>query len=345
MGNAISSKDLSEQKLVIKNRFLQKQIQNNTEIDAATKHSILSVKKTRTYTNLVFSGGSTKGLSYIGILDYLDKNRYLSNVTSYTCSSFGAVFIALYCIGYTIEEIKTIAQDLDYAKLSTTNKKLKSDNFHVGKDCGANNGQYLIDTITSLIEKRTGNKNYNLQQLWKEKGINLIVHVTDITTAGTKFFWYSNYPKMPLRILLRMSCSIPCVYAPVIFDGHYFIDGSLTEGLPIHIFDHDGVNPNTLGIHLLGDLNPKVSIYEQGDVSLQSTVDKETKIHSSFGYFEEILNTISSKSELSGKQSLWLRTIPVHTPSYGIAHFKLTKPQVKELFDYGYEAANDFFKK
>ena len=64
MGNAISSKDLSEQKLIIKNRFLQKQIQNNTEVDAATKHAILSVKKTRTYTNLVFSGGSTKGLSY-----------------------------------------------------------------------------------------------------------------------------------------------------------------------------------------------------------------------------------------------------------------------------------------
>lgn len=344
MGNAISSKDLSEQKLIIKNRFLQKQIQNNTEVDAATKHAILSVKKTRTYTNLVFSGGSTKGLSYIGVLDYLDKHRYLSNVTSYACSSFGAVFIALYCIGYTIEEIKTIAEDLDFSKLSTTNKKLRSDNFHVGNDCGANNGQYLIDTITSLIEKRTGSKNYSLQQLWKEKGINLVIHVTDLTTSNTKYFWYLNYPKMPLRILLRMSCSIPCVYAPVIFDGHYFVDGCLTESLPIHIFDQDGINANTLGIHLLGDLDPKVSIYEQGDLSLHSTVDKETKIANSFGYFEQILNTINSKSDISGQQSLWLRTIPLHTPSYGIGQFKLTKHQVNELFDYGYEAVKEFFK-
>ena len=344
MGNAASSKELSEKKLIIKNRFLQKQIQNNTEIDPATKHAILNVKKTRTYTNLVFSGGSTKGLSYVGVLDYLDKNRFLPNVTSYSCSSFGAIFVTLWCIGYTVEELKKIALDLDYGKLATTKTKLKSDNFHVGTDCGANNGQYLIDTITSLIEKRTGNKNYNLQQLWKEKGINLIIHATDLTTSDTKFFWYSNYPKMPLRILLRMTCSIPCVFSPMIFDGHYFVDGCLTEDLPIYLFDDGEINSNTLGIHLLGDLDPKVSIYEQGDVSLHSTIDPESKIKGSFGYFEQILNTINSKSEVSGKQSLWLRTIPVHTPSYGIAHFKLTKQQVKELFDYGYEAANEFFK-
>ena len=105
MGNAASSKELSEKKLIIKNRFLQKQIQNNTEIDPATKHAILNVKKTRTYTNLVFSGGSTKGLSYVGVLDYLDKNRFLSRFMLRSTKHLGflddvSVFLVFYYTNY-----------------------------------------------------------------------------------------------------------------------------------------------------------------------------------------------------------------------------------------------------
>ena len=70
MGNS-NAKELNDRKLAIKNRFLQQQVSYNNQLDPSIKHAINNVKKNRTYTNIVFSGASSKGLTTIGVLDYL----------------------------------------------------------------------------------------------------------------------------------------------------------------------------------------------------------------------------------------------------------------------------------
>jgi NTE family protein len=355
MGNS-TAKEINEQKLIVKNRFLENQVKQMDIVDPIVKNAIEDVKKNRKYTNLVLSGGAIKGIAYVGVLEYLHNNRYLNNVKNIACSSVGSIFATLYAIGYTIPEIKQITETMDFAQLMGTNKCLVSDIFHVATQYGENNGQHLIDTISDLIEKRTGNKNYTLEQLWKEKGINLVVTGTDINTEQTIYFWHITYPKMPLRLLVRISCSIPGIFSPVIFDGHYLVDGGLLDNTPVNAFDGDSpsdpraqlnmtpVNPYTLAIMLVGDIDPKGT--SSGDISSQSTPDKFTNnINNLSSYYGAILNSLLDNGVRKYiRPSYWLRTIPVHVPAYPVYHVKLSRSQINDMFTYGYEATKDFFQ-
>jgi NTE family protein len=358
MGNS-TTKEINERKLLVKNRLLESQVKQFDHVDPVIKNAIEDVKKNHKYTNLILSGGGIKGLAYVGVLEYLHNNRYLSNIKNIACSSVGSIFAVLYAIGYSIPEIKQIAETMDFPKLIGTDESLISDIFHVATEYGANNGQHLINTITNLIEKRTGNKNYTLEQLWKEKGINLVITGTDLNTEKTIYFWHGTYPKMPLRLLVRISCSVPGVFSPVIFDGHYLVDGGLLDNTPIHVFDGDTpsdpraqqnmapVNPHTLSIMLIDDLNPKGTAIEQGDVGLQARSNKNNfvnKINSIEDYYNAITNAmIDSGVQRYVKPSYWLRTVPVHVPAYPIYHFSLTRSQTKDMFLYGYESTKEFF--
>lgn len=355
MGNS-GTKDIAERKLLVKNRLLESQIRSMDHVDPSIKHEIQDVKKNRKYTNLVLSGGAVKGYSLVGVLEYLETHHYLHNIRNIACSSVGSIFATLYAIGYTISEIKQIALDLDPHKLASVDKNLISDIYHVATEYGLNNGQHLIDTISDLIEKRTGNKHYTLEQLWKEKGINLVITATDVTTGNTIYFWHGKYPKMPLRLLVRITCSLPGLFCPVVFDGHYLVDGGLLDNTPIHVFDGpvpsdnnanlnmSGINPGTLAIKFISDLNPSSKPCEQGDMALQNTEWPEHKIHSMFTYYGALLDTLVCEGvKRYMRPSFWLRTIPVHVPSYATYHFKLSKAEIKDLFLYGYESTHEFF--
>lgn len=356
MGSS-TSKEFKEQKLIVKNRLLANQISQFDHVDPVIKNAIEDVKKNRKYTNLVLSGGAVKGVAYAGVLEYLHNNRYLTDVKNIACSSVGSIFATLYAIGYTIPEIKQIAETLDLGKVAGTDRDLVSDIFHVATEYGLNNGQYLIDTVTELIEKRTGNKNYTLEHLWKERGINLVITGTDLNTERTLYFWHGAYPRIPLRILIRISCSVPELFCPVILDGHYLVDGGLLDNTPIHVFDGETpgdpraqlnmapVNPYTLAVMLIGDLNPKGTSKEQGDIGLQtSRKNFSNKINSLYTYQTAIMNALVDNGvKRYMRPSFWLRTIPVHVPSYPIYHFSLTRSQVQDMFTYGYEAVKDFF--
>lgn len=355
MGNA-SIKE--EQKLIVRTRLLENQIRNMDHIDPATKHEIADVKKNRKYTNLVLSGGAVKGYALVGVLEYLESHHYLNNVRNIACSSIGSIFAVLYAIGYTVAEIKQIAEQLDPHQLASVSKDLVSDIFHVATEYGLNNGQHLLDTISDLIEKRTGNRHYTLEQLWKERGINLVVTATDVTTGNTLYFWHGKYPRITLRLLVRITCSVPGLFCPVVFDGHYLVDGGLLDNTPIHVFDGHTpsdrlaklnmtpIDPGTLAVIFIGDLNPKAGPTEQGDVSLEDTVEPQHKITSLSSYYSAIMDALTDNGvKRYMRPSFWLRTIPVHVPSYPTYHMKLSKAEVQNMFVYGYESAKDFFEK
>ena len=357
MGNA-NAKEIEKQQLIVRNRLLERQATQHLQVDPAVRNAINDVKKNHKYTNLVLPGGAVKGVALVGALGYLHDHRYLTNITNIACTSAGSIFGTLYAIGYSVPELKKIVQDLDLAKLAGVNKPLVSDIFHIATEYGANNGQHLVDTIGDLIEKRTGKKNYTLEELWKEKGINLCITSTDITTGETIYFWHGRYPKMPIRVLIRMSTSMPGLFAPVIFDGHYLIDGGLLDNCPIHVFDGKTpddpyaklnmtkVDPCTLAFLLIPDL--PVSDCDpilKGDITAGIPQKPVNNIRGMEDYLGAMVNTVvDSGVERYQKPSYWLRTVPIHVPNYPSYHFGLTHNQKMDLLSCGHSDTAEFFK-
>lgn len=86
----------------------------------------------------------------------------------------------------------------------------------------------------------------------------LFVTGTKISDASLKVFSADSNPEMPIIDAIRITMSYPGGFMPVEFEGEYYVDGSIADNYPMHIFDapnylthgvnEQGVNPCTLGL-------------------------------------------------------------------------------------------------
>lgn len=349
MGN-LSTIETQNRNLVVKNRLLERQASQCTRVDSLTQNAIADIKKNRKYANLVFCGNTVKSLAYVGALGYLHDKRHLTNVRSIACTSIGAIFATLYAVGYSVPELKQLAETMDFEELFHTERPLVSDIYHVAmggpkSEYGLNNGQFFVDTMAELIERKVGSKHYTLEQLYREKGITLMVSAGDLSSGRLTYFWYGDYPRLPLRTVLRIACSIPGILAPVIFDGHHLIDGSFVDSSPVHIFDDGSIDPRTLCLALVADL----PIYDTdpisaGDISVLSTVTKIHKITSPLTYLGALADTLTDTGRNMHRPDFWLRSVPIHVSNYSSQFLGLSRHQRQELLDAGYKDTREFFE-
>jgi NTE family protein len=59
---------------------------------------------------------------------------------------------------------------------------------------------------------------------------------------------YENFPQMPIKTGLRMTCCIPFVFSPILYENKFYIDGGCMDNYPIHLFKNR-VN-DVLGIYV-----------------------------------------------------------------------------------------------
>lgn len=201
----------------------------NIEIDSGLKllpidrHSILDVKLNKKYNHLVF--GSTKMNGHygqLGVVIELMNQNYLKNVKTITCAGFSSILGLMLALGYTIDEILSFYKQHDFTEICNTKKELQSDICHFAVNLARNNGQELSNVITEIIEKRTGNKNYSLSDLFEERNMTFNVVIVDLTTKSHLMLNAEHHGNVPLRIAVRIACGFVPQIAPVIYDEHYF---------------------------------------------------------------------------------------------------------------------------
>ena len=70
------------------------------------------IKKTRPTVALVLSGGGAKGVSHIGVMEYLDSLKIPVDVVMGT--SMGGLMGALYALGYTPHQMDSLVRTFDW---------------------------------------------------------------------------------------------------------------------------------------------------------------------------------------------------------------------------------------
>ena len=71
--------------------------------------------------NLIFSGGSVRGISFIGVLKYLEERDVMKNVKNISGVSIGSFFSFFVTIGYNSSELSDIFSKLDLEKMRDIN--------------------------------------------------------------------------------------------------------------------------------------------------------------------------------------------------------------------------------
>lgn len=307
---------------------------NHYKTDDDVTDTMLMCKNNRDYEYLVFSGGSTKAIAYIGALQQLNKLNVLKNIHGYAGTSAGSIIATLLAIGYSIEQIKEIMLDLDFNKIYDDKLGIIRDSYSLITDLGIASGEYLYDLIGELIKQKMGNADYSFKELYDNYNINLCVVGSNLTDEQPIYFSH-NTNDIPIRQAVRISISIPYMFEPVIYSDKFCVDGGIFDNYPIHVFDGDvpgdnyynvlPPNPCVLGFKLIGQTDPVL-------------------INNLYSYSRRLVDCYLNMSNQRLMTAYnYERTIPVVTNNLSIFNFNISPEDKQKLITAGTESVQNFF--
>ncbi len=203
------------------------------------QNKLKEIKKTdKKLKNLVFSGGSTKGFSYIGVIKCLDEFSLLDNLEEIAGTSIGALFSILICLRFHHEDLLNIFSELDLNWLHSIN----SDSLlHLINKYGLDNGDIMVKVIELFISVRFHNKpasEVTFIDLWNYNPIKITMIGSKVYQGlvETDIYNHEITPKMTIIKALRITMAIPPIFSPINEEAHHLVDGGIVNNYPIELF-------------------------------------------------------------------------------------------------------------
>ena len=188
---------------------------------------------------LVLSGGGAKGYAHLGVLRVLEKENIKIDYIAGT--SIGALVGTLYSIGYSVDEIEKVLDNLniesflesgsDLTGLDLDKKEtLKKYSFYINFDNELNYSlpKGLRETEELYLVVKNLLKNYENTKNFDSFPIPLRVVATNLNTGETKSFSEGDIAKV-----LTASMAIPTIFEPVEVNGALYVDGLVSRNLPV----------------------------------------------------------------------------------------------------------------
>jgi predicted acylesterase/phospholipase RssA len=258
------------------------------------------------FNTLVLCAGSTRAFGHVGAMVALEEMGYLSSIKKLVGVSSGGCILALYSIGYTPKELYQQLLDLDFSQLQKIEYKNIFWNF------GVDTGDKLCDNLRMLISKKCSPQ-ITLSEIYKMTGKSLHLGVTKVNNLSYEFLNRHTHPNLPLWLALRMTTSIPILFAPVKYLGNTYVDGACINSFPISYFESD----TTLAL----------SFVVQNDCGNKKTV--EDRLMNMIDIFNNIKSRIfKSKSKVV--------EIYIPIPMISILNFTISTEHKQQLHDAGY---------
>lgn len=279
-----------------------------------------------TPTHLVLSGGAFKGISFLGVMECLQRRNtlLLSSINTLAGSSVGGIIAVLIAIGYGTPEIFKFVVDIDFTKM------INPDIMKLITHFGLDDGDLIVNKIKEYFTQKKIDPDITFSQLYELTKKRLIITVSCLG-RGVRYLDHINEPGLSVITAVRMSFSIPFWFTPILYKGEYYVDGGLLDNVPMALFAAEAPE-NVLVIRTLyDDDNSPSSIpinFEQYGSSVAQTALVE---------IERLrLKTIKSKQ--------------LNTISVSVGHIKtesminLTQAEKVEYVKAGYRTAQKYLE-
>lgn len=203
--------------------------------------------------NLSIGGGSFKGISFVGALEYLHKNKLIENLENLYGTSAGSIIGFLYLIGYEPFEIFKIIMSIDlgeYCNLDLTNISI---NYSILNDD-------LFIRLREIIKEKV-NEKITFEQLYVKTKISFNVFVTSLDSRNMECLNNRSHPNLEVLTAVKASSAIPLIFPPVLINDKYYVDGCLKSfsGINKEIIENDSKNNKVHFIIKLKDLSKNSS--------------------------------------------------------------------------------------
>lgn len=186
------------------------------------------------YSHVVFTGGGLSGLSYIGVIRYMQENGLHKTVHEVAGTSVGSMFAVLFAMGILAGELeeyfKGFFKEEENAVLPILPSALS-----ILHRFGMDNGDRLVRPIQHFVKKRYGitDSLLTFRDLAKKTGINTIVCSSNMHTRKPVYFSTDTTPDVSIYDALRASMAIPIIIEPVRISGELYVDGAICDNMPV----------------------------------------------------------------------------------------------------------------
>lgn len=299
------------------------------------------------HINAVFEGGGVKGISLAGAVKAAELAGIEFNRVAGTSS--GSIVAAVLAAGYTADEMKKIIDETPFQSF------LKRAPFF--------NTRFIGPALRVLIKKGlySGEALENwIHRILLDKGIftfsdipagKLYIVASDITNGKLLVLpddlrhYGINPSTFPVAKAVRMSCSIPYFFDPVILrligapargksfseQFVYVVDGGLLSNFPLWLFDrHSKGGPEHL---------PVVGFQMVG-----KNRNEPHRIDGPFSMLTAMFETmLSAHDERYIEQHNRERTIKIPTLGVSTTHFNISTEESMKLYESGLIAGTEFF--
>lgn len=155
---------------------------------------------------VALSGGTAKSVTHVGVIKALvEAGIPISYVAG---TSGGSIVGSMFASGMPISTMETVATNMSWRKLVSIRLTRL--------------GFISSQRIEDFVRETIGNVNF------EDLAVPCGVVATNLVTGDRKVFRTG-----PLARAVRASCSIPQIYLPVEIDGEYYVDGGLSQYLPV----------------------------------------------------------------------------------------------------------------
>ena len=294
---------------------------------------------------LIFSGGSSKGITYVGVfkkLEELIKERLylinkgidiedihipIINIKRITSVSVGSIFGLIYTVGYDYKDMLEEVLTKNFDSL----RSVKIMNF-VSK-YGLDNGENIVNWLKSMIRKKGYDSEINFIDLYEKTKIDLQIIATNLNKYCYKKFNYIETPYMKVVDAVRMSISIPFLFTVNEYEGDIYVDGALIDNYPIKLYENENLD-NILGFKLIN----------HGEMEFHNVNARIDDIES---YIYHVLSCyiVQKEKHTTRIDKFKNCTVYIHTENVTDSlNFSLTAVEKNTLIEIGYKYTDKYFK-
>ena len=227
-------------------------------------------------------GGGIVGLVMYGIVRRLNQLKVwsLTDIESLYCCSVGSVIGLIIILDIDWEWIDDFWIKRPWNNIFDFNN---IDYFKYINEKGIFDEETWIKIITPLLKCKKLKTDITLAELYRETNIEYNLYVTEMNDVTKKIINHKTYPDMRVTYAIYLTTCIPYICKPAYLNGTFYIDGGLTNNVPINDCLHytgsksnEVINiTNEIKNSITFDLNTEYKIDEKLDNFLNK-IDENT---------------------------------------------------------------------
>lgn len=155
-------------------------------------------------------------------------NENNNNIKRFIGCSSGSLLSLLLCCNIPLNMIYNILNKSDYSKLLNID-----DLNNLFDNMGLFDTKNIQKWTEIILLHFNFKKNITFYELYEKTNKILLIKSYNLSRNKEFYISYKNFPNMPIKKAIAMSCCVPFVFKPVIHENELYIDGAVCGSTPL----------------------------------------------------------------------------------------------------------------